>query len=509
MKVLIFILFFISLSINFLIGNLHAKTLKDYPNYLQSKLKSLDCYNIKNKFINVQNFYSYDYDDDDDVQKNSSYILDKSPLDRNLFHKNIVKKGNFIDYQFFKGYDQKNSLETSYTWALFYNLQLPNSSITKNLNHFKIYPKELGEHELFLIQKTNKNSCLLSYVSSFYVTDNPSYKTITEKKFKKSFSCYQTFLQNKQNKHCKNLPSLDELYHLKQIDAPKAWNISTGSGVKVALIDTGINYLHPYLKEQIIVPNNNQNSDKSFGPYDFEFSDLFAFDEVGHGSQMAGFISSPFGVAPESKTLVLKINPRSIQTIINAFKASIKNKVHIINFSLVFSKYEVKISDKEMSDLISVLDKLLENDILVIQAAGNHNQNLDIPEYQNFYSQFNYPNWVKVAAYDENFKLSRYSNYSNINVDIIAPGGSLEKPLLSTFISNQQGVLLASNKGTSQAAAITSGIAALIRSQKPYLSAVEVKEILLKSGRLSKDLSLTVKSGRILNALDALQIDLQ
>lgn len=507
MKLLISIFLFTSLNINFLINNVYAKKIKDYPHFLQSELKSLGCHNLKDKHLNVQNVYSYDYDEED--LSNISYLLNKSSLEQSPFYKNILKKGKALDYQIFPETNKKDDLQTQYTWALFYNLQLPNNSIIRHhVSHIKIYPKELGEHQLFLIQKTTNKDCLVSYVNSFYVTNNPNYATIIERKFQKSFTCYQTLPLQEKNPHCNTLPSLNKLYHLQQINAPKAWEISTGKDVKIAVIDTGVNYLHPYLREQILVPQNNQTPQNSQakGPYDFEFSDAFAFDENGHGSQMAGFISSAFGVAPEAKTLILKMNPRSTQNIIQALKASIENKVHIINFSLVLSKQEVKINDKLKEELILVLDQLLENDILVIQAAGNHSQNLDRPEYQHFFSQFNYPNWVKVAAYNENFKRASYSNYSNHRVDVMAPGGSLKKPLFSTFISNEQGVLLTSSQGTSQAAAITSGIAALIRSQKPYLNAIEVKEILLKAGAFSEDLSLEVKSGRTLNAWDALNI---
>ncbi|MBE8162496.1 MAG: S8 family serine peptidase [Bdellovibrionaceae bacterium] len=493
------IFLFLCIYIGGFINNTYANTINDYPFYLQNTLQTLGCHNLKGKHLHVQNFYKHNYEAEN--LGNIDYVLNKSAFESNPFHSKILQKGAALNYQFFTPFNKKESFQNSYNWVLFYNLQLPKYSIVEqDVTSINLYPKELGEHRLFFIQKNTETNCSISKVSSFYVTDNPDYAVTTEKKFQKAFTCYQTLPLQKKKPYCDTLPSLKELYHLQQIDAPKAWTISTGKGIKVALIDTGVNYLHPYLKEQIITSKDNSFK----GPYDFEFADSFAFDEQGHGSQMAGFISSAFGVAPEAKVLTIKINPKNTEHIINALKISLKNRVHIINLSLVFAKQEVNITKALRKELIQVLDQLLEQDILVVQAAGNHSQDLDNPEYQHFFSQFNYPNWVKVAAYNENFKRASYSNYSNHKVDVMAPGGSVNKPLLSTFMGNNQKILLASNNGTSQAAAITSGIAALIRSHKPNLSALEVKNILLNSGTFSKNLSLEVKSSRTLNAWNAL-----
>lgn len=464
-------------------------------NTLVQGLDLLNCTKIQNSNIFIENFYSYDYKENKKEKKISSYILNKSHLAISRSKITLAKKHDLLDYQFISNKKDQN---LNKHWLFLYNSQLPtNKTIKKKSLFFKTELKELGLNYLFLVQQNPKNlNCFVKLVDSFYVTYNPEQKNTANKRFNKAFTCYQTHQDKEKNKNCKNLPSLKKLYHLKQIQAPKAWQLSTGKGVSVALIDSGVNYLHPYLQNQFVAFKNNK------GSYDFEFNDAFAFDEFGHGTAMAGFISSSFGVAPEAKLISFKINATNTRAIINAFKESIKNKVQVINFSLSYSRELLTVSKKELVELKQVFNKLLENDILVLQAAGNTGQDLDLKVNRGFFLQFNYPNWLRVAAYDENFNKSIYSNYSKKFVDIVAPGGSDAQPLFSTFINNEQGILFNYSQGTSQATAIASGVAALIRSHKPYLSAIQVKYILLNSG--PKHLPEVSRSGRIINAWEAL-----
>lgn len=486
MQALINILYFLILGTGVFSFSAYAQV-----SQLRQELNRLHCGLIQKKNIFTENFYAYDYEE---TTQSSSYILNKSEITNTTAYKIVAKKNDLLNYQFIL---RKKNKKLDLHWLLLYNPQLPKNTIIKNNSlSFKQELKELGLHQLFLVQKNPKNlNCFVSVVDTFFVTDNPSYPNTKTKLFNKAVSCYQTYANKEKNQICKQLPSLEDLYHLKQIQAPKAWQLSRGQGVRVGLVDSGINYLHPYLQNQFVDFKNNK------GSYDFEFNDPFAFDDFGHGTAMAGFISSAFGVAPDATLISFKINPSNINTIIQAFKAAIKNKVHIINFSLSYLK-SFKISKAELVSLQQVLDDLLKNDILVLQAAGNQNQDLDLKINESFFFQFDYPNWLRVAAYNKNFYRSSYSNYSKKFVDIVAPGGSRANPLLSTFVNNEQDILLAYGHGTSQATAIASGLAALVRSYRPHLSATEVKYILLNSG--PKALPEVSKSGRILNAWDAL-----
>ena len=159
------------------------------------------------------------------------------------------------------------------------------------------------------------------------------------------------------------------------------------------------------------------------------------------------------------------------------------------------------------------------NDVLIINAAGNHNTNLD--EAKNYYpNDSDYvsgevaDNFINVggSSYDINKNLKLWaSNYGKETVDIFAPG----EHIFSTSPNNKYEFV----DGTSFAAPIVSGIAALIRSQYPDLSASEVKKILMESGS-SYDVMVNIadedeeiemvpfsslsKSGKIVNAYNAL-----
>ncbi len=157
-------------------------------------------------------------------------------------------------------------------------------------------------------------------------------------------------------------------------------------------------------------------------------------------------------------------------------------------------------------------------DVLLVHAAGNDGKNID--KSDNFPTDSDdkvneyVDNVITVGAmtrqYDENLVAS-FSNYGKLNVDIFAPG--LE--IYSTIPNNEY----KSIQGTSMAAPEVAGVAAMVRSYYPQLSAIQVKHILMNSGTkvgfdvlLPKgkgekvpfsDLSV---SGRVLNAYNALKM---
>jgi subtilisin family serine protease len=137
---------------------------------------------------------------------------------------------------------------------------------------------------------------------------------------------------------------------------------------------------------------------------------------------------------------------------------------------------------KSFSPNKSVVDDAVKyaasKDVLLIHAAGNDNQNND--KKNNFpndkISSGEVDNWVDVGAtyFLNNEKLTApFSNYGKKSVDVFAPGQSIK----STTPNSSYSIF----SGTSMAAPVTSGVAAIIRSYYPELTAPEVKEILIKS----------------------------
>ncbi len=124
-----------------------------------------------------------------------------------------------------------------------------------------------------------------------------------------------------------------------------------------------------------------------------------------------------------------------------------------------------------------------ENNVLLIHAAGNSASNIDevIHYPSRFYgdaltSTVEAKNWIEVGANDQikNLKLTAtFSNYGVKNVHLFAPGVDI----YSTVPENKY----EENSGTSMAAPVVSGVAALVLSYFPQLSAVELKEVLMAS----------------------------
>jgi subtilisin family serine protease len=169
------------------------------------------------------------------------------------------------------------------------------------------------------------------------------------------------------------------------------------------------------------------------------------------------------------------------------------------------------------SDWVNEAMKYAESkDVLLITAAGNDGSNNDnkksYPDDNEKGNEF-LTNFISVGAtgYDINDKLkTSFSNYGKENVDIYAPGSSLYTT--ATKNTYQFG------SGTSYASPIVAGVAALIKSYYPGLTAIQVKKIILESG-VSYDLDINIgsrkkkelvpfsnlsKSGRVVNAYNAL-----
>ena len=145
-------------------------------------------------------------------------------------------------------------------------------------------------------------------------------------------------------------------------DVPKKEGID-GKGIKVAVIDTGVDFNHPDLL--------GWGSDgKVIGGYNFIDEDDLPLDTNGHGTQVAGVIAADGimqGVAPKAKILAYKVSEDgegvSSDLIIRAIDKAIEDKVDIINISLGVNKTNQKID--------SAVNRALEQEIFVVTAAGN------------------------------------------------------------------------------------------------------------------------------------------
>lgn len=136
-----------------------------------------------------------------------------------------------------------------------------------------------------------------------------------------------------------------------------------GTGIKVAVIDTGVDFNHPDLFGW--GPDG-----KVIGGYNFIQEDQPPMDTNGHGTQVAGVIAADgqaIGIAPKAKILAYKVSEDgegvSSELIIRAIEKAIEDKVDIINISLGVNKTNAKIE--------RAVNHALEKEIFVVTAAGN------------------------------------------------------------------------------------------------------------------------------------------
>jgi len=136
-----------------------------------------------------------------------------------------------------------------------------------------------------------------------------------------------------------------------------------GNGIKIAIIDTGIDYNHHDLFG--FGPNG-----KVIGGYDFVDNDEQPMDTNGHGTEVAGIIAADGnlkGIAPKAKLLAYRVSATgesvSSEFIVNAIHRAIKEKVDIINISLGINK-----TNEELDRAVS---EAVKNGIVVVTAAGN------------------------------------------------------------------------------------------------------------------------------------------
>jgi major intracellular serine protease len=239
-------------------------------------------------------------------------------------------------------------------------------------------------------------------------------------------------------------------YGVNQLQAPEIWaQGEKGSGIVVAVLDTGIDREHPDLKPNIIDGRNFTNE----GNQD-NYQDL-----NGHGTHCAGTIAGVenekgvVGVAPEAKLLIGKVldsnGSGSYRSIIQGIKWATKwkgkngEKVRIISMSLGGSHND--------SNLEQAILEACANGILVVVASGNEGDNNENTFEYGYPALYN--ECITVGAINENKKIAYFSN-NHKQVDAVAGGVDV----LSTYPPNQYARL----SGTSMATPHIAGALALL-----------------------------------------------
>jgi subtilisin family serine protease len=232
-------------------------------------------------------------------------------------------------------------------------------------------------------------------------------------------------------------------WYLRRIGAPEAWKTTKGKGVKVAIVDTGIDYRHPDLRRNLLLKEQ----------YDAINDDFDATDLHGHGTSVAGVVAAVTnnkagiaGVAPEAKLMSI----RAFGALAGANPADVADGVmwaadhgaKVINLSLG-SDIPINPSLQEVA-----IPYAVAQGALVVAAAGNSSSPYcSTPAFN--------PAALCVGATDSLDRLASFSSYA-LRLDVVAPGQGVYTTAFPTGYG--------SANGTSLASPVVAGVGALLMS---------------------------------------------
>jgi subtilisin family serine protease len=240
-------------------------------------------------------------------------------------------------------------------------------------------------------------------------------------------------------------------WHLPKIQAPQAWDITTGSSnVIIAILDTGVESTHPDLAPKIVAGWN------------FYDNNVNTADVTGHGTMVAGgaaaMSNNGMGVAsPAWGALIMPVRisdatgSASDLTIAKALSWVADQGVRVANISYAIS---------QSSAVSSAAQYLQSKGGVVTVAAGNGSSFITAPDN---------PYVLTVSATDNNDLLCSFSNTGS-NIDIAAPGSGIP--------STGSGGSYVTAGGTSLSAPVVAGVAALVISVNPNLTGIQVRSLL-------------------------------
>jgi subtilisin family serine protease len=239
-----------------------------------------------------------------------------------------------------------------------------------------------------------------------------------------------------------------------------------------------------------------------------------------HGTHVAGIIAAERsnntgikGICGEARIMTLRVVPNGDERdkdIANAIRYAVDHGAKVINMS--FGK---KLSPNKQA-VDEAVTYALNKDVLMVHAAGNDAENLTTnrfyPSPKLVGSSTTVPNWIEVGASGwqkgKKGRVATFSNYGKAEVEVFAPGVAIN--------STVPGSEYKSFDGTSMAAPVVAGVAALVRQNYPNLTAAQTKQIILKSAVPCKEkilipgtktkaqLSDISVTGAIVNAYEAL-----
>lgn len=307
--------------------------------------------------------------------------------------------------------------------------------------------------------------------------------------------------------------------HDADIDALEAWTITTGSrNVRIGVIDTGVDYLHPDLTQNYWVNVGEHGTDSKgrnkrtngidddnngfvddYKGWDFYSNDNDPMDKHGHGTHCAGIIGARGNNKKGISGVNWKVSIVGLQIFNSKGKTRTDAIVSAINYA---SMLGLKITNNSWGSytkseaIESAITNATKKGMLFVAAAGNYNGNNDLKPF--YPASYKVKNIISVGASDHKDYKASFSNYGTDSVDIAAPGNRI----YSTNSTNKG--LYVNKNGTSMAAPYVAGVAGLLQAKYPGMSASRMRRRILNYSDHPTSLSGVTSGARRLNAYKAL-----
>ena len=295
------------------------------------------------------------------------------------------------------------------------------------------------------------------------------------------------------------------------MDIKEAWDIQKGdSSVVIAILDTGVDYTHSDLVDNMWSGNSKHGYDfagDDDGNNDDDPMPDTPYDDNGHyhGTHVAGIIGAVgnnsngvSGVAQNVQIMAIKIfRPNGYgysSDMLEGLDYIAEQKDNGVNIVAINASYG-GIGGSDGDSIDKAIENLGQKGIIFCVAAGNDGKDIDSdPVYPASYKDSNI---ISVAATNQDDNITSFSNYGLNSVDVAAPGENI----LSTYPDDSYAYM----QGTSMATPYVTGIVALLFSQKNDATVDEIIKAITKSVEVKDNLNGKVATSGRVNAYKALK----
>lgn len=291
------------------------------------------------------------------------------------------------------------------------------------------------------------------------------------------------------------------------INAPAAWETTTGSpSIVIAVIDSGVDFSHPDLKNNqwtnAAERANNRDDDQNgfrddLRGWDWVTDSGSVGDEQGHGTLIAGIIAAQGNNATGTSGVMWRAALMSLRVLDNTGTGDVANAVEAIDYAVANGAQVINCSwgtDEESSFLRDAIERAGRKGVVVVTSAGNEGRDLSLAPY--YPASFKLSNLISVTSTDQFDRLASFSNYGSKLVSIAAPG--------TDILTTRTGGGYSLVTGTSASAAFVTGVAGLVKTLRPWLTAPGTRAAISDGARREDALKNSVSAGGVVSASGAI-----